>query len=317
MGKQKAGRGKRDHFVSAGWQKNFARRETGKGGNEKHKVCHFSVTTGEIIDRDRNVESSLLARDYGTFWNPDGSRNRTVDELFSKTEDSVLRPLRSLSRRNVGEAEKNRIIQLFAVHHARSVAMRSTLRAMVDDFAIRAPDELLANSKVGRYWLLTKGRLPDRDEIAGYVEEFRREDDERKTTEVKHLPGIRDDAVRFLSKLNVQVVESPPSYPGFVLGDVPVVNALLSEQRFGIRDGIKFDASDFIGGPLTRHQAVAFSHEHGEHFEITNPELIARFNVQTLLAATHIVVCHPQDAEATKFLWDNRDAYRSTAPLVH
>jgi hypothetical protein len=112
------------------------------------------------------------------------------------------------------------------------------------------------------------------------------------------LPRIRDDAVQFLSRLNVQVIQSPESFPGFVLGDVPVVNAKLSEQRFGIRDRVELDQSDFIGGPLSRHQAVVFSLHPAAHFVLSKPDVIASFNAQTLFAATEVAVCHPDDGAA-------------------
>ena len=302
--------------MSAGWQKNFAETVEKKNGVTGY-VSHFNVRSGEIVDRRRSVDRSLYERDYGTFWNPDGTPNRTIDDLFTDTEHEVIKPLRLLSHENVSEDDKRRIIDLFALHHARSTATRFRLRQMLDDVMADAPDRLAA--KIGQLGLLS-GQIPDRVEIEGHVREFHEADVKAATTEVGPLLRIRDDAVRFLSQYELQVVESPESFPGFVLGDVPVVNAKLSnlsEQRFGMRDRLKLNESDFIGGPLSRHQAVVFSREPAAHFMISNPELIATFNVQTLFAATELVVCHPDDVDAIKVLWEHREAFRTTAPLMH
>lgn len=287
--------------MSAGWQKNFS---------QDGKVCHFSVLTGEIVERDRSVERSLYQRDYGTYWDADGTPKRSVDELFSETEHKVIKPLRLLSYENVGEIEKRRIIDLFGLHHARSTAMRRRLQQTIDGFIEDATDELMASAKIVELAI-------QRDVVEGHVEDFLEREGANKTTEVGSLPRIRDDAVQFLSRLNVQVIESPESFPGFVLGDVPVVNAKLSEQRFGIRDRVKLDQSDFIGGPLSRHQAVVFSSLPAAHFVLSKPDVIASFNAQTLFAATEVVVCHPDDAEAIRVLWANREAFRTTGPLIH
>ena len=308
MGNQRDER-PRDHYVSAGWQKNFADLVEKKNGVEGF-VSQFSVETGQIVESRRNVNRSLYGRDYGTFWNEDGTENRSIDELFTATEDQVIKPLRRIDRDRVSEEDRERIIQLFALHHARSTAMRLRLSQMVDDVMAVASERLMADPKIEKYGI-------PRELVEDQVQIFHEREITSKRTEAGEAAKIRDDAVKFLRRYHVQIVESPVSFPGFVLGDVPVVNANLAEQRFGIRDDVKLNESDFIGGPLTRHQAVVFSREPAPHFIITNPELIATFNVQTPFAATELVVCHPKDAEPLKFLWENRELYRTTAPLIH
>lgn len=271
----------RDHYVSAGWQKNFADLVVAKD-ETKGFVSQFSVVTGEIVERRRNVNRSMWERDYGTFWNEDGTRNRTVDDLFSNTEHDVIVPLRGMSHQSVGAKEKQHIIELFAVHHARSTSMRVRLRQMLDDVVAAAPDRLEAKLSGIR---LHSGRLPTRGELEAGVHDYHARDIASATTEVASLLRIRADAVQFLSRLHVQVFDVPEALPGLILGDVPVVYGKLSEQRFGIRDGLKFDQADFLGGALSRRQAAVFSFAPETHFPVTNADFVKTFNAQTLFAA--------------------------------
>lgn len=133
---------------------------------------------------------------------------------------------------------------------------------------------------------------------------------------VENLPHFQGRIRDMLAKFHLQVIETDERLPGFILGDVPVVHALLATQRFGFRDRLALGDSDFVAGPISRRVAVLFTKDRLPHTRVQTKRLVSKFNVMTLFAADREVARHPDDTRSLRQLWLYREQHRSFSHLA-
>jgi hypothetical protein len=103
-----------------------------------------------------------------------------------------------------------------------------------------------------------------------------------------------------LNGLHLQVVELSADLPGFVLGDTPIVHAMLAERRYGFRDRRALGDAGFIVGPLTRSTAACFTAQQLPDARVTTRKKLDAINAIFLRAAQDEVACHPVDGKAVR-----------------
>ena len=149
--------------------------------------------------------------------------------------------------------------------------------------------------------------MPRPGELAAVARQMADDRKSRKIWRIDGMANLYNKIGDMLSKYSVQIADIvSPDIGSFVLGDVPVVHANRSDDRFGFRDGLAVGDADFVGAPLTRSTAAI----------ITSQPLRAHpiRPSKTWLASTSLscggadleVLCHPDDQFATQRLCRNK-----------
>lgn len=150
----------------------------------------------------------------------------------------------------------------------------SKLRLMAEHGADIAAD-LEAKAEVQQKFLAVLGRPPYPGEILQMAHDWTRAQVDSNEYFVENLPHFQRKFRDMLAQYHLQVIEAAPTLPGFVIGDVPVVHALLASQRFGFRDRLAIGDADYVAGPISRRVAVLFTVNRLPHKVIQTKKLIA------------------------------------------
>lgn len=107
---------KKDHYISKGWQKNFAQDDLW--------VAKFDVAAGQVTDAHLSITGNWAEGDYGAYWLEDGTKVRDVDDGFTEIEGQTIRAVRTITRDNFGPELQDAVIKLLAVHLCRTSTLR-------------------------------------------------------------------------------------------------------------------------------------------------------------------------------------------------
>ena len=276
-----------DHIVSKGWQKSFA--------NDTHQVAVVDTATCQVVQRDRPIKNNFAERGFMTQIGPNGEALRNADRVFQKIERRVLNKVREIAVDHyVTDEHRDAVVQLFTIHLVRSQAFRDSQFSLLDrvepEFVRDYPRSPEVLEKYQRHF----GRLPFPGEVEAIVMQW---------FATQRAGGVVFDSIkhsidtidRVLRKWHLQVVQSPTSLPGFILGDVPVIHASLQARKFGFRDGLAVGDADVIMAPIGRRVMVCFAPHEKRPTTLTTKQSVRTLNALTIRVARQEVACHPDD----------------------
>ncbi len=87
----------RDHWVSRGYQQNFA--------SSDKRVAVFSLRSGRVVDVGRPIKSNFREHGFTTFLEA-GVPNDLLERAFASVESRVLNEIRSVTAKRRGPAQK-------------------------------------------------------------------------------------------------------------------------------------------------------------------------------------------------------------------
>ncbi|WP_162529949.1 DUF4238 domain-containing protein [Nocardioides caldifontis] len=282
----------RDHFVSRGYQQNFA--------SPDKRVTVISVASGRVVDAGRPIKSNFREQGFTTFLEA-GVPNDLLEKAFVSVEKRVLNEIRSIGINRCGPQQKADVANLFAIHLVRSPAFKDFHRDIGDRFrAVDVPDFANNPEYIERFEAF-EGRPPTEAEL---LELALRAYDELASDPMSLVMTMirqHDAIAEKLNGFHLQVVALADSrLPGFVIGDTPVVHADLRSGRYGFRDRLALGDANFIIGPLSRTTAACFSARPLRPELIRTRKRVDAINAEFLRAASSEVACHPEDARAVR-----------------
>jgi hypothetical protein len=115
----------RDHFVSRGYQQNFA--------SEDKRVAVFNVSSGRVVEFGRPIKSNFREQGFTTFLDA-GVPNDLLERAFVSVERRVLNEIRTVGVGRRGPRQKADVANLFAIHLVRSPAFKSFHRHIGERF---------------------------------------------------------------------------------------------------------------------------------------------------------------------------------------
>lgn len=281
-----------DHFVSRGYQQNFA--------TSDKRVTVISTSSGELIDADRPIKSNFRERGFTTFLEA-GVSNDLLERAFVSVEGRVLNEIRTIGVDRCGPQQKADVANLFAIHLVRSPAFKEFHRDIGNRFRELDVPRFAENPEYVERFVASEGRAPRDGELRTVVlrgyDEIARDPMSLVTTMIRQHDAIAEK----LNGFHLQVIAIDGiGLPGFVVGDTPVVHADLMNSRYGFRDRVALGDANFIIGPLTRTTAACFSASRLRPEVIKTREMVDAINAIFLRAASGEVACHPDDAGAVK-----------------
>jgi hypothetical protein len=276
------------HLVSAGYQRNF--------GTADRRLDIVDPRSGEVIKLGRAIRRNWRREHWHSVIDPTtGSIDTELEETFAKLESRVLDEVRRVRIGHLTPEQVSAIINLFAIHIARS----EMLRLWSDDLSRRVLPNIIrevSSSPEARVRFEAQfGRPPEAgelDAIAQQISDQRSASGEWRRDTIAHN---HDGVVDRLTSLHVQIVEVDDSLPGLAIGDVPVVHANLGDGRFGYRDRLAIGDADLIMGPLTRRALACFSATRDANVCITTKRKLNDVISLLVRASVREVACHPDD----------------------
>lgn len=100
-----------DHFVSRGYQQNFA--------SADKRVAVLSVRSVRVVESDRPIKSNFREQGFTTFLNAEVP-NDLLEKAFMSVESRVLNEIRNIDVDRRGPRQKADVANLFAIHLVRS-----------------------------------------------------------------------------------------------------------------------------------------------------------------------------------------------------
>ena len=116
----------RDHFVSRGYQQNFA--------SPDKRVAVISTASGRVIDVGRPIKSNSREQGFTTFLEA-GVPNDLLERAFVSVERQVLNEIRNIGVDRCGPQQKADVANLFAIHLVRSPAFKTSIATSATDSA--------------------------------------------------------------------------------------------------------------------------------------------------------------------------------------
>lgn len=282
----------RDHFVSRGYQQNFASRDK--------RVAVLSVRSGRVIDPERPIKSNFCEYGFTTFLDA-GVPNGLLETAFMSVERRVLNEIRTIGVTRQEPQQKADVANLFAIHLVRSPSFKSFHQQVGDRFRHDRVTEYARDAELIERFTISEGRPPDDGELSDLALRVYDEMVADPMSLVASMIRQHDAIAEALNRLHLQVVELAGGHlPGFVVGDTPVVHAVLDEGRYGFRDRLALGDADFIIGPLTRTTAACFSVRPMSPVLVKTRNRLDTINAIFLRAALEEVACHPDDAKAVQ-----------------
>jgi hypothetical protein len=282
----------RDHFVSRGYQQNFA--------SPDKRVTVISAASGQIVDVGRPIKSNFREQGFTTFLEA-GVPNDLLERAFVSVERRVLNEIRNISVDRCGPQQKADVANLFAIHLVRSPAFKDFHRDIGDRFRSVDVPAFVNNPEYIERFEASEGRTPSEAEL---LELALRAYDDLATDPmslVKTMIRQHDAIAEKLNGFHLQVIALADSrLPGFVVGDTPVVHAALERGRYGFRDRLALGDASFIIGPLSRTTAACFSARRLRPELVKTKKRVDAINAIFLRAASNEVACHPDDARAVR-----------------
>jgi hypothetical protein len=251
----------RDHWVSRGYQQNFA-------SFPKKRVAIFDVRVGRVVDDKRPIKSNFREQGFTTFLEA-GVPNDLLEKAFASVESRVLNEIRTVSATRRRPQQKADVANLFAIHLVRSPAFKSFHTHIGQTYRSRDVPAVASEQQVVERFEAIDGHPPGEGELLQLTlrayDEMIGDPMHLVTTMIRQHDAMAEMLNRFhlqvveLNRFHLQVVELSPGLPGFVIGDTPVVHAQLGAGRYGFRDQLALGDADFIIGPLTRTTAACFT----------------------------------------------------------
>jgi hypothetical protein len=282
----------RDHFVSRGYQQNFA--------SPDKRVTVISAASGRIVDVGRPIKSNFREQGFTTFLEA-GVPNDLLERAFVSVERRVLNEIRNMSVDRCGPEQKADVANLFAIHLVRSPAFKDFHREIGDRFRAVDVPTFVNNPEYIERFEASEGRTPSQAELLELA--LRAYDDLAADPMSLVTTMIRqhDAVAEMLNGFHLQVIALADSrLPGFVVGDTPVVHAALELGRYGFRDRLALGDASFIIGPLSRTTAACFSARRLRPELVKTKKRVDAINAIFLRAASNEVACHPDDARAVR-----------------
>lgn len=281
----------RDHWVSRGYQQNFA--------STDKRVAVFSLRAGRVVDVGRPIKSNFREHGFTTFLEA-GVPNDLLERAFASVESRVLNEIRSVTAHRRGPDQKADVANLFAIHLVRSPSFKAFHRHIEEKFRADDVHAFATNDNLIERFQTSKGRPPNDGELLDLA---LRSYDEMVSDPMSLVTAMirqHDAMAEMLNRFHLQVIELVPHLPGFVIGDTPVVHAGLKQGRYGFRDHLALGDADFIVGPLTRTTAACFTARPLPPVLVKTRKLLDAINAIFLRAALEEIACHPDDAKALR-----------------
>jgi len=280
-----------DHWVSRGYQQNFA--------SDDKRVAVFGVRLGRVIEPGRPIKSNFREHGFTTFLEA-GVPNDLLERAFASVESRVLNEIRTISVARRGPQQKADVANLFAVHLVRSPAFKAFHQHIGEQFREDDVREYATDAELIERFKRSEGRDPSDVELLDMSLRVYDEMVADPMSLVTTMIRQHDAMAEMLNGLHLQVVEVAPELPGLVIGDTPVVHAALKQGRYGFRDHLALGDADFIIGPLTRRTAACFTVRRFEPVRVKTRKRLDTINAIFLRAALAEVACHPDDAKAVR-----------------
>jgi hypothetical protein len=282
----------RDHFVSRGYQQNFA---TGD-----KRVAVFNVRSERVVARDRPIKSNFREQGFTTFLDA-GVPNGLLERAFMSVETRVPHEIRTIGVARRGPQQRADVANLFAVHLVRSPAFKRFHSIIGERFRDKDVTALASNAELIERFIVSRGRPPNDGELldlsVGAYDEMQADPMSLVSTMIRQ----HDAMAEMLNRFHLQVIAlTRDDLPGFVIGDTPVVHALLDDGRYGFRDHLALGDANFIIGPLTRTTAACFTVRPLSPVLVRTRKMLDAINAIFLRAASEEVACHPDDANAVR-----------------
>ncbi len=276
------------HLVSAGYQRNFAT------SDRRLDIIH--ARSGEVVKSGRAVRRNWTREHWHSVIDPkSGSVDTELEETFSKIESRVLDTIRHVRIGHLTPEQSSAVINLFAIHIARSEMLRSWSDELSDEVMPDIITKVASSPEARMRFEQQFGRWPEPGElesIARRIDDYAASSGEKRRDTIAHN---HDGVVERLKALHIQVVEVDDRLPGLVLGDVPIVHANLGDGRFGYRDRLAVGDADLIMGPLTRRVLVCFSATPDSSVRITTKRKLNEVIGLLVRASLREIACHPDD----------------------
>lgn len=276
------------HLVSAGYQRNF--------GTADRRLDIIDPANGDVIEAGRAIRRNWRREHWHSVIDPStGEVDTSLEDTFSKIETRVLDTIRHVRIGQMTPDKAGAVINLFAVHIARSEMLRPWSDELSDRELPNIIRELAASPRAVARFEAQHGRKPfagELEAIAQQISDQRSASGEwRRDTIARNHDGV----VERLQALHTQIIEIDDGLPGLVLGDVPVIHANLSEGRFGYRDRLAIGDADLIMAPLTRRVLICFSATPDQHVRVTTKRKLNDVINLLIRASVREIGCHPED----------------------
>lgn len=200
----------RDHFVSRGYQQNFA--------TDDKRVSVFNVGLGRVVDPLRPIKSNYREQGFTTFLDV-GVPNDLLERAFASVEKRVLNEIRRVNVDNRGPQAKADVANLFAIHLVRSPAFRYFHSHVGDQFRRETVPTYAATDELVARFIASEGRRPADGELLAMA---RRTYDALVADPMSLVTtmGRQHDAMaEMLNRLHLQVIVVAPNVgPGFIIG---------------------------------------------------------------------------------------------------
>lgn len=276
-----------DHWVSRGYQNNFA--------STDKRVAILDVATRRICDRARPTKSNFGEPGFTTYLIGDSPVDH-LEKGFASVEQSVLNQVRAVSATNRDPVLAGAVANLFAIHLVRSPSFRDFHAEVLHGFRQNGATELAADPRLPAVFEQHIGRPPAEGELLDTAQAQLDRFLEDPSLLAEAMARQHDKIAEKLSRFDLQVIEIAQGLPGLVLADTPVVHAHLDSGRYGFRDRLALLDASLIIGPVTRSVAACFSATRLSPATIRTHKALDALNALFIRAAAREVACHPDDA---------------------
>jgi hypothetical protein len=287
-----AGKLSNDHWVSRGYQKNFA--------GDEDRVAVLDAGSGKVIDLGRPVKSNFCEEGFTTFLSDSGVPEDLLERAFAAVERSVLNQIREVDSSRSGPVEKAAVANLSAIHLVRSPSYKRFRQEVAEGSQAGIVGDILQNPMLAAGFEAQFGYAPTDDQLRELADAVYGDLIVDPMDLVRSMLRQHDTAAAMLNDFHMQVVEVSPELPGLIIGDTPIVHARPADGRYGFRDGLALGDATLIVAPLTRRVAVCFSATELPHETIATRRALDTINGVFIRAAVSEFACHPDDAKAAR-----------------
>jgi hypothetical protein len=288
------------HLVSRGLQKNVA--------NGERRVALLDARTGLVVATRKSTRSNFAEDHFNSFVKPDGTRAYDLEDEWGKIESTALDRIRSASSSNAHEDKiRAAVCEVFALHIVRSQAFQDVHRRIAEQVVRERTPALVTDDEVLRRFVDEFGRQPNEGELKAAVERVAADREQDNTWFVGSMARHYTEIVTRFANRHVQIIETAPGLPGFVLADVPVVHADSRSHRYGFADDLAIDDANLIIGPLTRTTAACLTTTPTSHKVLKTKKLVQLVNAVFWRNAQDLIACHPDDVRESKRVFDHLD----------
>lgn len=285
------------HLVSMGLQKNFA--------TVDKKLTILSAADGRVVEYQRPTKRNWVVSHFNSIKTLE-SFDPSFENEWSRLEATSLRRIREIQIGNCEPVHLRAVATVFAIHIVRSEAFEVCRNTVYHCNSENLVDVVANDTRLRDRFIAVCGRPPGQQELESRVRDYATQLEDSRRGFVGSMINAYNTIVEMLSKYRIQIVQSIPTLPGFVLGDVPVVHANLEQGRFGFRDNLAVGDSDIIIGALTRTTVACFTVKKEESRRVGTASKVQQINNLFVRAALREVACHPNDTLAVKRLCVNK-----------